>query len=108
MTLLKENGICGWLNTTYLDETCCVSISNVSATLHQATNKMQKIADQTHKLHEKMKPRDRQWTGWISKIFSWLGLNVGGWVQNVIQYALMFIIIIIIVSMSCHVEIHDN
>ncbi|GAB0209171.1 hypothetical protein GRJ2_003382800 [Grus japonensis] len=101
--LLKENGICGWLNNTYPDETCCVSIPNVSVTLHEAMDEMRKIADQTRELREKMKPADWQWTGWISKVFGWFGLKMSGWVQNLIQYALMFIIMIVIVGigLSC-------
>jgi len=40
MVLLKESGVCGWLNASYPDKTCCVSIPNISTTLHQAIGKM--------------------------------------------------------------------
>ena len=46
MTLLKESGVCGWLNDSYPDETCYVSIPNVYVTLHQAMDEMRKIAEQ--------------------------------------------------------------
>jgi len=47
MTLLKESGVCGWLNDSYPDETCYVSIPNVYVTLHQAMDEMRKIAEQS-------------------------------------------------------------
>jgi len=45
--LLKECGVCGWLNASYPDETCCVSISNLSVTLHQGMDEMREIVEQS-------------------------------------------------------------
>jgi len=47
MILLKESGVRGWLNASYHSETCCVSIPVISVTLHQATDEMCKIAEQS-------------------------------------------------------------
>ena len=103
MILLKESGVCEWLNASYPDETCCVSIRNAPVTLHQAMDEMRKVAEQARELRENMKQKPWEWTGWISKVFNGLGLNISGCIQSLIQYVLLFIVLVIVicVGLSC-------
>ena len=62
----------GWLNASYPDETCCVSVPYVPVTQnhritewHQAMDEMHKIAEQSRELCENMKQKTWEWMRWI-------------------------------------------
>jgi len=63
---------------------------------------MRNIAEQSRELHEYMKQKTWEWTGWMLKIIDGLGLNISGWIQS-LKYVLMFIVLLVVVcvGLSC-------
>ncbi|XP_063035582.1 uncharacterized protein LOC134431513 [Melospiza melodia melodia] len=89
LLLLKEHGVCGYLSGRI--DHCCIHIPNVTKEVEKDISELRCVQQ------EAGIQRDESEHNWIEGLFNSWGLNISGWLSSLIQYVLMFGIVILLV-----------
>nr|XP_009682249.1 PREDICTED: uncharacterized protein LOC104149991 [Struthio camelus australis] len=92
LLLLKQKGVCGYLGSSEND--CCIFIPNVTSDLEPQLHSMQLVAQDTREL------RDIMSNSLLGKLVNKFGFSVAGWIQSLLQWILVIIIIITGISIT--------
>ncbi|XP_058701178.1 uncharacterized protein LOC131582363 [Poecile atricapillus] len=93
MLLLKEHGVCQYLKTKI--DHCCIHIPNVTIEVEKDISQLETIESETKEIEKEAQHN------WIGDIFESLGLQVSGWVWSIVQYILLFAVLLLIIWLAC-------
>ncbi|XP_050839626.1 uncharacterized protein LOC127060434 [Serinus canaria] len=88
MLLLKEHGVCGYLNKRI--DHCCIHIPNVTVEVEKDISQLEIVESGTKEIEKEAQHN------WIGALLDSMGLQVSGWVSSMLQYVLLFIIVLIV------------